>query len=130
MWCGAPWPTSLHPAMGSLIKKRRTRMRKKKHKKLLKKTRWQRREQGRRTGRAFERGAELAETRLERLGRRFEVVHQLGDQVREAPRRGHRPLRPWPPELVPGAVHIGRRQPKGRDGDDEGEPSGDVDGFE
>ncbi len=29
--------------MGSLIKKRRKRMRKKKHKKLLKKTRWQRR---------------------------------------------------------------------------------------
>src|SRR3954471_16649304 len=35
-----------HPAMGSLIKKRRKRMRKKKHKKLLKKTRWQRRQQG------------------------------------------------------------------------------------
>ena len=29
-------------AMGSLIKKRRKRMRKKKHKKLLKKTRWER----------------------------------------------------------------------------------------
>ena len=29
--------------MGSLIKKRRKRMRKKKHKKMLKKTRWQRR---------------------------------------------------------------------------------------
>ena len=42
-----PWPTNLHPAMGSLIKKRRKRMRKKKHKKLLKKTRWQRRQQGR-----------------------------------------------------------------------------------
>ena len=40
-------PTSLQPAMGSLIKKRRKRMRKKKHKKLLKKTRWQRRQQGR-----------------------------------------------------------------------------------
>jgi hypothetical protein len=32
----------VHP-MGSLIKKRRKRMRKKKHKKMLKKTRWQRR---------------------------------------------------------------------------------------
>ena len=32
------------PAMGSLIKKRRKRMRKKKHKKLLKKTRWERRQ--------------------------------------------------------------------------------------
>jgi len=31
----------------SLIKKRRTKMRKKKHKKLLKRTRWQRRQQGR-----------------------------------------------------------------------------------
>lgn len=31
------------PAMGSLIKKRRKRMRKKKHKKLLRKTRHQRR---------------------------------------------------------------------------------------
>jgi hypothetical protein len=40
-------PTSLHSAMGSLIKKRRKRMRKKKHKKLLKRTRWQRRQQGR-----------------------------------------------------------------------------------
>jgi hypothetical protein len=30
-------------AMGSLIKKRRKRMRKKKHKKMLKATRWQRR---------------------------------------------------------------------------------------
>jgi len=29
--------------MGSLIKKRRKRMRKKKHKKMLKRTRWQRR---------------------------------------------------------------------------------------
>ena len=33
------WPV----AMGSLIKKRRKRMRKKKHKKMLKATRWQRR---------------------------------------------------------------------------------------
>ncbi len=31
------------PLMGSLIKKRRKRMRKKKHKKMLKATRWQRR---------------------------------------------------------------------------------------
>ncbi|MDQ1427708.1 MAG: Mitochondrial mRNA-processing protein C-terminal, partial [Acidimicrobiaceae bacterium] len=35
LWC--------RPAMGSLIKKRRKRMRKKKHKKMLKATRWQRR---------------------------------------------------------------------------------------
>jgi len=34
---------SWQPAMGSLIKKRRKRMRKKKHKKMLKATRWQRR---------------------------------------------------------------------------------------
>ncbi len=34
-----PWPTD----MGSLIKKRRKRMRKKKHKKMLKRTRFQRR---------------------------------------------------------------------------------------
>jgi hypothetical protein len=33
-------------AMGSLIKKRRKRMRKKKHKKMLKRTRWQRRAAG------------------------------------------------------------------------------------
>jgi hypothetical protein len=37
--CPLPW----HPLMGSLIKKRRKRMRKKKHKKMLKATRWQRR---------------------------------------------------------------------------------------
>ena len=34
---------TLLASMGSLIKKRRKRMRKKKHKKLLKRTRWQRR---------------------------------------------------------------------------------------
>jgi hypothetical protein len=34
---------SLPQEMGSLIKKRRKRMRKKKHKKMLKATRWQRR---------------------------------------------------------------------------------------
>jgi hypothetical protein len=34
---------SLSGQMGSLIKKRRKRMRKKKHKKMLKATRWQRR---------------------------------------------------------------------------------------
>ena len=34
---------SLGPLMGSLIKKRRKRMRKKKHKKMLKRTRFQRR---------------------------------------------------------------------------------------
>ena len=34
---------SLPPGMGSLIKKRRKRMRKKKHKKMLKRTRFQRR---------------------------------------------------------------------------------------
>ena len=37
---------TLHPAMGSLVKKRRKRMRKKKHKKMLKRTRWQRRAAG------------------------------------------------------------------------------------
>jgi hypothetical protein len=45
---GATWQStdqtaSLPLAMGSLIKKRRKRMRKKKHKKMLKATRWQRR---------------------------------------------------------------------------------------
>ena len=39
---GAP-DTTVTAAMGSLIKKRRKRMRKKKHKKMLKATRWQRR---------------------------------------------------------------------------------------
>jgi hypothetical protein len=43
-----PWPLHALPAslvslMGSLIKKRRKRMRKKKHKKMLKRTRFQRR---------------------------------------------------------------------------------------
>jgi len=37
---------NLHLDMGSLIKKRRKRMRKKKHKKMLKATRWQRRAAG------------------------------------------------------------------------------------
>ena len=37
---------NLHLHMGSLIKKRRKRMRKKKHKKMLKATRWQRRAAG------------------------------------------------------------------------------------
>ncbi len=36
-------PATIAAAMGSLIKKRRKRMRKKKHKKMLKATRWQRR---------------------------------------------------------------------------------------
>ncbi len=35
-------PVSLPPVMGSLIKKRRKRMRKKKHRKMLKRTRAQR----------------------------------------------------------------------------------------
>jgi len=39
----AGFPTTLSLGMGSLIKKRRKRMRKKKHKKMLKATRWQRR---------------------------------------------------------------------------------------
>ena len=41
MW--ALGPLGCISAMGSLIKKRRKRMRKKKHKKMLKATRWQRR---------------------------------------------------------------------------------------
>ena len=36
-------PLGFPADMGSLIKKRRKRMRKKKHKKMLKRTRWQRR---------------------------------------------------------------------------------------
>ena len=43
---GAKPPTRLPDAMGSLIKKRRKRMRKKKHKKMLKRTRFQRRAAG------------------------------------------------------------------------------------
>ncbi len=45
---GAPGPSAanLRHDMGSLIKKRRKRMRKKKHKKMLKATRWQRRAAG------------------------------------------------------------------------------------
>jgi hypothetical protein len=39
-------PANLRAVMGSLIKKRRKRMRKKKHKKMLKATRWQRRAAG------------------------------------------------------------------------------------
>ena len=42
-WQSAPGTASLPHDMGSLIKKRRKRMRKKKHKKMLKATRWQRR---------------------------------------------------------------------------------------
>ncbi len=42
-WRPASPPASLPHDMGSLIKKRRKRMRKKKHKKMLKATRWQRR---------------------------------------------------------------------------------------
>ncbi len=38
--------SSLAPTMGSLVKKRRKRMRKKKHKKMLKRTRFQRRAAG------------------------------------------------------------------------------------
>ena len=41
-WSGRV-PATLTTLMGSLIKKRRKRMRKKKHKKMLKATRWQRR---------------------------------------------------------------------------------------
>jgi hypothetical protein len=46
--CRATWQSGIGTAslphdMGSLIKKRRKRMRKKKHKKMLKATRWQRR---------------------------------------------------------------------------------------
>jgi siroheme synthase (precorrin-2 oxidase/ferrochelatase) len=43
---GPPVPANLRHLMGSLIKKRRKRMRKKKHKKMLKRTRWQRRAAG------------------------------------------------------------------------------------
>lgn len=39
-------PSTVSLAMGSLIKKRRKRMRKKKHKKLLRRTRHQRRARG------------------------------------------------------------------------------------
>jgi hypothetical protein len=42
-WQSTPRTASLPQHMGSLIKKRRKRMRKKKHKKMLKATRWQRR---------------------------------------------------------------------------------------
>jgi hypothetical protein len=42
-WQSNGGTASLPHDMGSLIKKRRKRMRKKKHKKMLKATRWQRR---------------------------------------------------------------------------------------
>jgi Mitochondrial domain of unknown function (DUF1713) len=42
-WQSTAETASLPQDMGSLIKKRRKRMRKKKHKKMLKATRWQRR---------------------------------------------------------------------------------------
>jgi len=42
-WQSTAETASLPQYMGSLIKKRRKRMRKKKHKKMLKATRWQRR---------------------------------------------------------------------------------------
>jgi hypothetical protein len=42
-WQSTDGTASLPHDMGSLIKKRRKRMRKKKHKKMLKATRWQRR---------------------------------------------------------------------------------------
>jgi hypothetical protein len=42
-WQSGTQTASLPRDMGSLIKKRRKRMRKKKHKKMLKATRWQRR---------------------------------------------------------------------------------------
>jgi hypothetical protein len=45
-WREIPWSTRVPVDMGSLIKKRRKRMRKKKHKKMLKATRWQRRAAG------------------------------------------------------------------------------------
>jgi hypothetical protein len=41
--CRSAFRVTSKAAMGSLIKKRRKRMRKKKHKKMLKATRWQRR---------------------------------------------------------------------------------------
>jgi len=45
-WRGPGGATRVAGLMGSLIKKRRKRMRKKKHKKMLKRTRWQRRAAG------------------------------------------------------------------------------------
>ena len=46
LWPRSRVPDSVVSLMGSLIKKRRKRMRKKKHKKMLKRTRWQRRAAG------------------------------------------------------------------------------------
>jgi hypothetical protein len=46
LWKGPRDAARVAPLMGSLIKKRRKRMRKKKHKKMLKRTRWQRRAAG------------------------------------------------------------------------------------
>jgi hypothetical protein len=46
VWATGPHASMVAPAMGSLIKKRRKRMRKKKHKKLLRRTRHQRRARG------------------------------------------------------------------------------------
>ena len=46
VWRMEPRAARVPTDMGSLIKKRRKRMRKKKHKKMLKATRWQRRAAG------------------------------------------------------------------------------------
>jgi len=46
VWRPGPRAARVPTDMGSLIKKRRKRMRKKKHKKMLKATRWQRRAAG------------------------------------------------------------------------------------
>jgi len=46
VWRWRPCAARVPSDMGSLIKKRRKRMRKKKHKKMLKATRWQRRAAG------------------------------------------------------------------------------------
>ena len=46
VWRPEPRAARVPTDMGSLIKKRRKRMRKKKHKKMLKATRWQRRAAG------------------------------------------------------------------------------------
>ena len=46
LWPPGEATDSVVDLMGSLIKKRRKRMRKKKHKKMLKRTRWQRRAAG------------------------------------------------------------------------------------
>ena len=126
--------------MGSLIKKRRKRMRKKKHKKMLKATRWQRRAgplaSGRHRSEAEHRRPDHAHPTLPRVGARDEpggpAAGQHGrappwpspSRSRQAARRGSTsraagsrslgPSRPAPAQPIPRPVDQPGRHPEGR----------------